>query len=71
MAKKSQARKLVVPLNQLHPKLAEYKAQFYRDSSTEKGHVYFSAPVQMWILVLRKGNNAELTFHQECPCSLI
>lgn len=64
-------KKLVVPLNQLQEKLREYRAEFDRNSSTEKGHVYWSRPVGMWILVMRKGPNAEITFHHDCPCSLI
>jgi len=69
MAKSS--KKLVVPLNALHAKLREYQAEFDRQSSTEKGHVYWSRPISMWMLVLRKGKNAEITFHHDCPCSLI
>lgn len=65
------AKKLVVPLENLQNTLAQYRAEFDRGSSTEKGHVYWSRPVGMWILVLRKGNKAEVTFHHDCPCSLI
>lgn len=53
--------------------LAQYHAEFMRDSSSEKGHVYWSAPVQQWILVMRKGNKAQITFHaaHDCPCQII
>jgi hypothetical protein len=53
--------------------LAQYRAEFARDSSTEKGHVYWSAPVGQWILVMRKGGNAQVTFHaaNDCPCKMI
>lgn len=67
----AKGKKLVVPLAQLHAKLREYHAEFDKQSSTEKGHVYWSRPLSMWMLVLRKGSNAEITFHHDCPCSLI
>ena len=65
------SKKLIVPASHAQAKLAEYRAEFDRDSSTEKGHVYWSRPVGMWILAMRKGANVELTFHHDCPCSLI
>ncbi len=65
------SKKLIVPLSHLQSKLDEYKAEIDRDSSTQKGHVYWSRPISMWMLVMRKGPNAEVTFHHECPCSLI
>lgn len=57
----------------LYDFLAKYKASIYRDSSTEKGHVYWSEPVGQWILVMRKGDNAIVTFHaaDDCPCSML
>ena len=50
-----------------------YQAEFKRDSSTERGHVYWSAPVQNWILVMKKGNDAQVTFHapNDCPCKML
>ncbi len=53
--------------------LAQYHAEFMRDSSSEKGHVYWSAPVTQWILVMKKGKNAQVTFHAKdnCPCQMI
>lgn len=53
--------------------LNQYQAQFMRDSSTEKGHVYWSAPVQMWILVMKKKDDAQVTFHapNDCPCKML
>ncbi len=55
---------------QLHEFLTRYRAHLYQDSSTNKGHVYWSAPVKQWILVMRKGNDAIVTFHaaDDCPC---
>ncbi len=57
----------------LHDYLRRYHAEFVGESSTEKGHVYWSAPVGMWILVLKKGDNAQVTFHPKdnCPCKLL
>ena len=69
--------KKLIPLSDrgvaLQAFLKQYQAELYRDSSTEKGHVYWSAPVQMWILVMRKGKNAQVTFHRadDCPCKMI
>jgi hypothetical protein len=53
--------------------LQQYHAEYARDSSTEKGHVYWSAPVGQWILVMRKGDKAQVTFHaaDDCPCKMI
>ena len=53
--------------------LSSYHAEFMRDSSTEKGHVYWSAPVTQWILVMKKGKQAQVTFHakDDCPCQMI
>jgi hypothetical protein len=53
--------------------LSQYHAEFMRDSSTEKGHVYWSAPVTQWILVMKKGSKAQVTFHakDDCPCQMI
>jgi hypothetical protein len=57
----------------LYDYLKRYQAHLYKDSSSEKGHVYWSAPVSMWILVMRKGNKAIVTFHaaNDCPCKMI
>lgn len=54
----------------LHDFLKTYHAEYMRESSTEKGHVYWSAPVNQWLLVLRKGPSAHITFHaaDDCPC---
>lgn len=71
------ANKKLIPLSDkgaaLHAFLKQYQAELYRDSSSEKGHVYWSAPVQMWILVMKKGRNAQVTFHpaNDCPCKMI
>ncbi len=53
--------------------LKQYQAHLYKDSSTEKGHVYWSAPISQWLLVMRKGNKAIVTFHaaDDCPCKMI
>ena len=69
------AKKKVIPIKDgtqaLHQFLDQYQARLYRDSSTEKGHVYWSDSVSMWLLVMRKGNNAVVTFHpaDDCPCA--
>jgi len=57
-----------VPLSQLQATLRNYSAQRHRDVSTDKGHVYFSKPLQRWILVQSQNGQAVLTFSDECPC---
>ena len=57
--------------------LKQYRAEYKKTSSTEKGQVFWSAPVTMWILVMVKKvkgiPHAQLTFHaaDNCPCQLI
>ncbi len=53
--------------------LGQYHAEFIDESSTDKGHVYWSPPVGQWILVMKKGKNAQVTFHakDDCPCQMI
>lgn len=69
--------KVLIPLSsgrgELDAYLRKYHAEFQQKSSSEKGHVYWSAPVGMWILVMKKGNNAQVTFHHvdNCPCQYI
>jgi hypothetical protein len=70
------ARKLISLRNgpgELHQFLQDYRAEIQRTSSSEKGHVYWSAPAKMWILVMKKGQNAQVTFHaaDDCPCQII
>ena len=57
---------------ELHDYLQQYQARYYNDSSTEKGHVYWTpASGGMWMLVMKKGDSARITFHgpDDCPCS--
>lgn len=65
----AKAEKMTVPIAQLNEYLRRYQAVLHRDVSNEKAHVYFSRPVGKWIAVLRKGDNAILTFTAECPCA--
>jgi len=57
----------------LHAFLGQYQAEFKEDSSSEKGHVYWVPALGNWILVMKKGNNAIVTFHaaNDCPCQMI
>lgn len=57
-----------VPVSQLHEVLRRYQAKRHTDVSTDKGVVFFSAPMQKWILVRRKGDDAILEFSDDCPC---
>lgn len=70
------AKKLISLKNgrgELDTFLRQYQAEFMRESSTEKGHVYWSAPIGMWMLVMKKGDNAQVTFHDKdnCPCKML
>lgn len=64
----AKAQRTEVPMQSLTEVLRRYQAVLHRDVSTDKAHVYFSRPVQRWIAVMRKGDNAILTFTEECPC---
>jgi hypothetical protein len=69
--------KKMIPLGDggaaLHEFLDQYQARLYRDSSTDKGHVYWSEPSEVWLLVMKEGKNAQVTFHaaDDCPCKMI
>lgn len=73
---KSLAKKMIPLANgpaELHAFLTQYRATLQQTSSTEKGHVYWSAPLGNWIMVMRRGNKAQVTFHgvDDCPCKII
>lgn len=57
----------------LYDFLKQYRAEYMRESSTDKGHVYWSAPVNQWLLVMKRGNKAIITFHaaDDCPCQML
>ena len=62
-------RRSKVPLGELNTHLRGYSARLERDYSNGSRHVYFSGPLDMWIVVRKKGKNAEMEFTKECPCS--
>jgi sarcosine oxidase gamma subunit len=73
---KALARKLIPLKNgteELYAFLRSYRAEHNAESSTEKGHVYWSAPIGQWLLVMKTGSNAQVTFHaaDDCPCKMI
>lgn len=61
--------KSTVPIASLNSVLARYGAEGLPEYSNNKRHVYFSRPMQQYVIVRRKGNNAELEFTPECPCA--
>lgn len=65
------SQKHTIPFGQLAATLKQYRAELHRDVSTEKAHIYYSRPMGKWIAVLRKGENAILSFHNDCPCSKV
>lgn len=62
------ARTNTVPIAQVNTYLAGYRARLEREYSNNRRHVYFSRPLQKYIVVRRRGNLAELEFLDECPC---
>ncbi len=57
--------------------LKKYHAEYVRTSSTDKGQLFWSPPVTMWLLVMstkvRGVQHAQITFHAKdnCPCQII
>jgi len=62
------ATRISLEQSQLQPFLRKYSAVFHRDVSTNRRHIYFSAPTQKWIKVKSANGKFYLTFHKECPC---
>lgn len=62
------ARKSKVAFEQLQGILSGYRARVQREYSNNRRHVYFSRPLQKYIVVRRRGSMAELEFLDECPC---
>jgi hypothetical protein len=58
---------------ELHAFLDQYQAEYIEDSSTERGHVYWVPALGNWILVMKKGKKAVVTFHaaDDCPCQML
>lgn len=51
--------------------LHAYKAEYVPESSTNKGQIFWAPQNMVWIMVMKKGNKAQVTFHakDDCPCS--
>jgi len=62
------ASKVKVPIRDVNLHLQGYQAEIQRDISNNRRHVYFSRPMQKWIVVRRKKNLAEMEFTDDCPC---
>jgi hypothetical protein len=62
------ARKSKVAFEQLQGILGGYRARLQSEYSNNRRHVYFSRPLQKYIVVRRRGSMAELEFLDECPC---
>jgi len=58
-----------VPISDLNAHLQAYQAQPLREYSNAKRHVYFVSHLNQYIIVRRVGNQAELEFTPDCPCS--
>lgn len=58
-----------VPFADAHAHLKSYGAQSLPEYSNRRRHVYYAAPVKMYITVRRRGDMAELEFTKDCPCT--
>jgi hypothetical protein len=59
-----------IPLTHLHARLKQLSAQYQPPpKSSNAAHIYWAAPSQRWIKVVRSGQTAKLTYHTTCPCS--
>lgn len=62
---------------ELNNYLTSYRAEHIPESGTEKGQIFWSAPVAMWMMVMQKKvkgvPHAQVTFHakDDCPCKMI
>lgn len=52
----------------MYKHLQGYQAEADYELSNNRRHVYFSRPMGKWIIVRRKGNQAEFEFKNDCPC---
>lgn len=60
---------VTIPVADLQAHLRGYRAQPLPEYSNNKRHVYFMPHLKTYITVRRVGNQYELEFTQECPCS--
>jgi hypothetical protein len=62
-------RKVSIPKSEFAAVLRGYQASPLREYSNNRRHVYFSAPLQHYIVVRAlKSGDVELEFTPECPC---
>ena len=60
--------KATVPIEDVGAYIKKYRARLEREYSNASRHVYYSRPMRQWIIVRRKGDQAEFEFTSECPC---
>lgn len=58
----------LVPIGEMNTYLRRYRAALDRENSNAHRHVFWSRPLQKWIIVRRRGDQAEFEFSDECPC---
>ncbi len=55
--------------------LRKYQATYYRNSSSARGQVFWSAPINQWLLLMKPPDTdaVQITFHAaaDCPCKRI
>lgn len=44
-------------------------ARFLPDRSSRTAHIYWSGSMRKFVMVRRKGNAFDVSFHTDCPCS--
>lgn len=60
---------LTVPLNDVNAHLRGYRAEQLPEYSNNKRHVYYVRHLNKYITVRRVGDQAELEFTDDCPCT--
>lgn len=58
-----------IPFSDVRRHLQGYRARPMAEYSNQKRHVYFSAPMKLYITIRSVEGNAELEFTEDCPCS--
>lgn len=61
--------RVMLSATELQPYLKRYSAKYHADVSSNRRHIYHSAPTQRWIKVKAVNGQYCVTFHTDCPCS--
>ena len=53
---------------QMNEYLRSYRAEYLREYSNSRRHVFYSRPLRKYITVRKRGNSAMFEFTDDCPC---